>query len=141
MRFAVEHATPGRIRIRTADRISLEESRSLRLAILGIEGVTDVRFYRNTGSIAVFFSGPLDKLTAALAALDGTAIPASKEYPDTKPDSPFLDAGEIERRGLHPHFKRKMRTQILTEAFFDAVMPAPVQLLFHAVQLVRLEKM
>lgn len=44
MRFAVEHATPGRIRIRTADRISLEESRSLRLAILGIEGVTDVRF-------------------------------------------------------------------------------------------------
>lgn len=34
-----------------------------------------------------------------------------------------------------------MRTQILTEAFFDAVMPAPVQLLLHAVQLVRLEKM
>lgn len=140
MQFTVEHTSPGRIRIRTSGKISLKESRRLRLAILGIEGVTDVRFYQNTGGIAVFFKCPREALLAELAALDETGI-SSKEYPETHPDSPYLDSKEIKNRGLHPHFKRKMRNQILTEAFFDAVMPAPVQLLLHVVQLARLDKM
>ncbi|MBQ3975657.1 MAG: hypothetical protein II628_16040, partial [Lachnospiraceae bacterium] len=69
------------------------------------------------------------------------SCPGEAAYPSTDPESPFLDTEEIRKRGLAPHVKRKMRMQFLTEAAFDAVMPAPVQLAYHAIQLYRLEKL
>jgi hypothetical protein len=141
MQFSVKHRSPGRIRIRLASgKISLEESRKLRLSLLALPQVRDVRIFMNTGGTGIYYDGEEASLLEALKGLD-TACPAANAYPDTEPESPFLDAEEIRKRGLAPHVKRKMRMQFLTEAAFDAVMPAPVQLAWHAVQLYRLEKL
>lgn len=141
MQFSVKHRSPGRIRIRLASgKISLEESRKLRLAILALPQTTDVRIFRNTGGLGIYYEGSEESLIKALKGLDPSCL-GDAAYPRTDPESPFLDAEEIRKRGLAPHVKRKMRMQFLTEAAFDAVMPAPVQLAWHAVQLYKLEKL
>ncbi len=140
MKFTVEHRNPGRVRIRLAGGgLTPEESRAVRLALLRIPEVLDVRIYRATGGAGIFYSGEEAALLEHIREAEASPDPAA--YPDTEPESPFLNAEEIRRRGLDPHFKRKMRRHILAEAFFDVVMPMPVQLAYHAGQLIRLEKM
>ena len=95
--------------------ISLEESRKLRLAVLALPQTTDVRIFRNTGGLGIYYEGSEESLIRALKGLD-MACPGDAAYPSTDPESPFLDAEEIRKRGLAPHVKRKMRMQFLTEA-------------------------
>jgi len=141
MQFSVKHRSAGFIRIRlSSGKISLEESRKLRLAILALPQTKDVRIFRNTGGLGIYYEGSEESLIKVLKSLDPSCL-GDAAYPRTDPESPFLDAEEIRKRGLAPHVKRKMRMQFLTEAAFDAVMPAPVQLAWHAVQLYRLEKL
>ena len=141
MQYTVKHRAAGWIRIRLAKgKLTLQESRELRLAILALPQVRDVRLFMQTGGIGISYDGEEGPLLTALKDLD-PGRGACQAYPDTEPESPFLDTAEIKQRGLAPHVKRKMRMQLLTEAAFDAIMPAPVQLTYHAYQLYNLEKM
>lgn len=141
MKFSIEHKSRGRIRIRVpGGKISLAESRKIRLALLGIPEVTDVRIYQASGGVGVFYEGSCEALIAKMQALDVHAD-EHRQYPDTKPESPYLDADEIKKRGLAPHFKRKMRKQIIMEAAADVIMPMPLQLLYHVYQLRQIDKM
>ncbi len=141
MQFSVKHRASGFLRIRLlSGTISLEESRKIRLALLSLPQVRDVRIFMNTGGVCIYYEGEESFLLPALRQLD-PACPGETAYPDTGPESPFLDMAEIRKRGLAPHVKRKMRMQFMTEAAFDAIMPAPIQLSLHAYQLFRLEKL
>ena len=141
MEFTVKHKAAGWIRIRLPKgKITLEESRKLRMAVLALPQVEDVRLFMQTGGIGISFDGEAAPLLQALKAVDPDRDVCGA-YPNTEPESPFLDTAEIKRRGLAPHVKRKMRMQMLTEAAFDAIMPAPLQLAYHVIQLHKLEKM
>ena len=50
-----------------------------------------------------------------------------------------VDAKELSTRKLDPALKRKMRVRILAEAGADLLLPAPVQIVYHAWQLVTLK--
>ena len=47
----------------------------------------------------------------------------------------------MKKRKLDPELKRKLRMRILGETIADTVLPLPVQLAYHAYQMVTLKEM
>ena len=52
-----------------------------------------------------------------------------------------ISAEEMKKRKLDPELKRKLRMRILGETIADTVLPFPVQLAYHAYQMVTLKEM
>ena len=52
-----------------------------------------------------------------------------------------ISAEEMRNRKLDPELKRKLRMRILGETIADTVLPLPVQLAYHAYQMVTLKEL
>jgi hypothetical protein len=55
-------------------------------------------------------------------------------------ENAMISAEEMRKRKLDPELKRKLRMRILGETIADAILPLPVQLAYHAYQMVTLKK-
>ena len=75
---------------------------------------------------------------AGAKLLDGRDVPLFPSVEEALRNHK-VDAKELSTRKLDPALKRKMRARILVEAGADLLLPAPVQIVYHAWQLVTLK--
>ena len=103
---------------------------------LGIQTSIDA-VVKEEGSIAVnarMFSEIIRRLNCF--NFDNVQMMAEKEEENAR-----ISAEEMKKRKLDPELKRKLRMRILGETIADTVLPLPVQLAYHAYQMVTLKEL
>ena len=159
MKFTVEHETSSSMRIRMAgDKPSKRTGDAICAILSRTAGIHKVRVYPATKGL-IHHSLSRDALVGILEELDPETIrEAKQELKEERQEllhrlqriqDPHLleealrnhkvDAKELSTRKLDPALKRKMRLRILAEAGADLLLPAPVQIVYHAWQLVTLK--
>lgn len=160
MNFTIEHQTPGAMRIRMEGKKPSERTAAAICAILSrTQGIRDVRIYPATRGLRISYSMDRADVIRILRELDPETIREVKQEMKAEKrelleklqniQDPHLleaalqnhtvDSKELSTRKLDPELKRKMRQRILVEAGADLLLPAPVQLAYHAWQLVTLK--
>ena len=160
MKFTVEHETSSSMRIRMAgDKPSKRTGDAICAILSRTAGIHKVRIYPATKGLMIRHSLSRDALIGILEELDPETIrEAKQELKEERQEllqrlqriqDPHLleealrnhkvDAKELSTRKLDPALKRKMRMRILAEAGADLLLPAPVQIVYHAWQLVTLK--
>ena len=135
MNYRIEADTGHRIRIRLGvSRLTEEQAEILRYVFSGSGGVEKVTVYKNTAGCALEYSCSRE---AILAKLDQFRFENVRMMADEK--EKHISAEEMKNRKLEPALKRKLRLRILAETAADMALPAPVQLLYHAWQLITLK--
>lgn len=122
-----------RIRLYTG-RISDYQEEVLRFAFETIQDVTKVSVYHATGNIALEYKGDRDIILSKLRAFDYDNVTMMAEKLEKG-----IGMDEMMRRKLDPRLKRQLRMRILVESVADIVLPMPLQLGYHAYQLVTLK--
>ena len=139
MQYTIEAETNHRIRIRLGSRkLTEEQAKILKYAFSGIPGVTGVAIYRASAGCALYFDCDRAEIIRRLDAfrLDNVRMMAQKEE-----EAKTISAAEMRSRKLDPALKRKLRMRILGETVADALLPLPVQLAFHAYQMITLKEL
>ena len=92
----------------------------------------------NSAGCAITFTGDRREIIRRLNCFnfDNVQMMAKKEEEHAR-----ISAEEMRKRKLDPELKRKLRMRILGEAIADTVLPLPVQLAYHAYQMVTLKEM
>ena len=135
MQFRVVYETNHRMRIRLyTGRISDYQEEVLQFAFSAIDSVTKVTVYHATGNIALEYQGNRDLILEKLRAFDYDNVTMMAEKLEKG-----IDMDEMLRRKLDPALKQKLRMRILLETAADLVLPVPMQLGYHAYQLVTLK--
>lgn len=136
MRYEIAAKSRHRIRVRLdVPRLSEEQADILEEVFSDTAGVTGVTVYRATGGLALGYDCPCEEILRKLDAFrfENVVMMAAKL-------SPYISADEMKERKLDPRLKRKLRMRILAESVFDLAMPMPVQLGYHAWQMVTLRE-
>ena len=139
MDYRIEAETTHRIRIRICTRkLSEEQAKILKYAFSHAPGVSDVMVYKATAGCAITFTGDRREIIRRLDCFnfDNVQMMAEKEEENAR-----ISAEEMRKRKLDPELKRKLRMRILGETIADTVLPLPVQLAYHAYQMVTLKEM
>ena len=114
MDYHIEAETKHRIRIKIGIRkLTQEQANILRYTFSHAPGVTDVTIYRATGGCAITYNGDRGEIIRRLNAFNYDNVQMMAEKKD------------IEN----------------AEAVADAVLPLPVQLAYHAYQMVTLKQL
>ena len=94
--------------------------------------------YKASAGCAITFTGDRDEIIRRLNSFnfENVQMMAEKEEENAR-----ISAEEMRNRKLDPELKRKLRMRILGEAIADTVLPLPVQLAYHAYQMVTLKEM
>ena len=139
MDYRIEAETDHRIRIRIGTRkLTEEQSKILNYAISNAPGVTGVTIYKATAGCAITFTGDRREIIRRLNSFNLNNVQMMAEKKDK--ENAMISAEEMRKRKLDPELKRKLRMRILGETIADAVLPLPVQLAYHAYQMVTLKK-
>ena len=136
MQYRILHESDHRIRFRIyMTSISAQEAEVLRFAFSNIKGVTKVTIYQATGGCALEYSCCRDYLLERLDAfrMENVELLA-------KATQPSITAMEMRDRKLDPALKRKLRMRILAETAADILLPVPLQLGYHAWQMITLRE-
>ena len=135
MNYHIEAETKHRIRIRIGTRKLSEE---LKFAFSHAPGVSEVTVYKASAGCAITYTGDRSEIIRRLNSFnfDNVQMMAEKEEENAR-----ISAEEMRKRKLDPELKRKLRMRILGETIADTVLPLPVQLAYHAYQMVTLKEM
>ncbi|MBQ7535820.1 MAG: hypothetical protein IJT43_09425 [Stomatobaculum sp.] len=162
MKFTVEHETSSSMRIRLkGDKPSKRTGEAIHAILSRTAGIKNVRIYPATKGIFVRHSLDRETLIGILKELDPETIQEVKQ--ELKEERHELierlqriqdpqvleealqnhrvDVKELQTRKLDPELKRRMRIRIFVEAGADLLLPAPVQVVYHAWQLVTLKSL
>ena len=119
MKYRIVHESTHRIRIRMFEpRITAQQEEILLYAFSAIRSVRKVTVFRDTAGVAFDYDGDREEILS--------------------PAHGHIQLEEVKARKLDPALKRKMRMRILAETVADAVLPLPVQLGYHAWQMITL---
>lgn len=136
MQYRILHESDHRIRFRIyMTPISAQEAEVLQFAFSNIKGVKKVTVYQATGGCALEYSCSRDYLLERLNAfrMENVELLA-------KTTQPSITAVEMRDRKLDPALKRKLRMRILAETAADILLPVPLQLGYHAWQMITLRE-
>ena len=137
MKYRIECQTRHRIRIRLfTTRLSAEETKILEYAFSGIPGVTGVTVYRPTAGCALEYDCSQDEILRRLDRFRFENVEMLAKEEDSR-----INAEEMRARKLDPKLKRRLRTRILLETVADLALPAPVQIGYHAWQMLTLKNL
>ena len=139
MKYHIEAETKNRTRIRICTgKLSEEQAKILKYAFSHAPGVREVTVYKASAGCAITFTGDRREIIRRLNCFnfDNVQMMAKKEEEHAR-----ISAEEMRKRKLDPELKRKLRMRILGEAIADTVLPLPVQLAYHAYQMVTLKEM
>ena len=140
MRYHIEAETRHRIRIRIGIRkLTDEQAQILQYAFSRAPGVTGVTTYKATGGCAITYNCDRSEIVRRLNTFnyDNVQMMAEKKAVENA----RISSEEMKNRKLDPQLKRKLRTRILGEAIADALLPLPVQLAYHAYQMITLKEL
>ena len=137
MEFAIQHETSTYMRLRLRQgRFTRAEAEVLEYALGNLKGVSRIRMYPTSGSIAFSYEGGdrgRGRILEKLRALQFRNVEMfAHEIDDT------IDREELARRKLSPEIKEGLRKKILLETVADILMPLPIQVGYHVYQLVTL---
>ena len=139
MDYRIEAETDHRIRIRICTRkLTEEQSKILKYAFSNAPSVTGVTIYKATAGCAITYTGDRREIIRRLNSFNLNNVQMMAEKKDK--ENAMISAEEMRKRKLDPELKRKLRMRILGETIADAVLPLPVQLAYHAYQMVTLKK-
>ena len=140
MYYRIEAETKHRIRIRIGSRkLSDEQAKILKYAFSCAPGVTDVTVYKASAGCAITYTGDRSEIIRRLDSFNWDNVQMMAEKKDE--ENARISAEEMRNRKLDPELKRKLRMRILGETIADTVLPLPVQLAYHAYQMVTLKEM
>ena len=122
-----------RIRLYTG-RISDYQEEILQFAFNAIKGVRKVTVYHATGNIALEYTGNRDLILEKLKNFDYDNVTMMAEKLEEG-----IGMDEMMRRKLDPELKRRLRLRIVGETVADMILPLPLQLGYHAYQLITLK--
>ena len=139
MNYRIEAETTHRMRIRIGTRkLTEEQAKILKYAFSHAPGVTDVTVYKASSGCAISYTGDRSEIIRRLNCFnfENVQMMAEKEEANAR-----ISTEEMKKRKLDPELKRKLRMRILGETIADTVLPLPVQLAYHAYQMVTLKEM
>ena len=140
MNYHIEAETKHRIRIRIGTRkLSEEQAKILKFAFSHAPGVSEVTVYKASAGCAITYTGDRSEIIRRLNSFNFDNVQMMAEKKDE--ENARISAEEMRKRKLDPELKRKLRKRILSEAIADTVLPLPVQLAYHAYQMVTLKEM
>ena len=140
MRYHIEAETRHRIRIRIGIRkLTDEQAQILQYAFSRAPGVTGVTIYKATGGCAITYNCDRSEIVRRLNTFNYDNVQMMAEKKDE--ENARISAEEMRKRKLDPELKRKLRKRILSEAIADTVLPLPVQLAYHAYQMITLKEL
>lgn len=135
MQFRILNETNHRMRIRLyAGRISDYQEEILQFAFGAITGVKKVTVYHATGNIALEYTGNRNLILEKLKNFDYDNVTMMAEKLEEG-----IGMDEMMRRKLDPELKRRLRLRVVGETIADMVLPLPLQLGYHAYQLITLK--
>lgn len=134
MKYRIVHESTHRIRIRMFEpRITAQQEEILLYAFSAIRSVRKVTVFRDTAGVAFDYDGDREEILSRLDAFQYENVIRL-----APPAHGHIQLEEVKARKLDPALKRKMRMRILAETVADAVLPLPVQLGYHAWQMITL---
>ena len=154
MNYRIEAETTHRMRIRIGTRkLSEEQAKILKYAFSHAPGVSEVTVYKASAGCAITYTGDRSEIIRRLNSFnfENVQMMAEKEEANAR-----ISAEEMRKRKLDPELKRKLRIRILGETIADkrklririlgetiadTVLPLPVQLAYHAYQMVTLKEL
>ena len=137
MNYRIETENPSRIRIRIqAATLTKEQAEILKFALSAAPGVRNVTVYRATAGCAIEYRGERSEIIRRLDAFRFENVKMMAQKEETA-----ITASEMKNRKLDPALKRRLRLRILAETVADTVLPLPVQLAYHAYQMVTLREL
>lgn len=138
MQYRIESETKHRIRIRLGrSKLTGEQAKILKYALSGIPGVTGVTIYGASAGCALSFDCDRSEIIRRLDAFRFENVRMMAEKEET---AKTISRAEMKSRKLDPELKRSLRLRILGEAVADTLLPLPVQLAYHAYQMVTLKE-
>ena len=156
MKCKVVHETGGSLRVKILGRqLSYKEYEALHGLLEKAEGVQRIRTYWATGSIALNFRGDRERLLATIRGISEEDLAAAveenrralaelgkKEIEQNTPVD-FVDLKKLKKQGkkMSSLWKRRLNRRILIEAAADMILPAPVQVAYHAYQMLVLQSL
>ena len=135
MKYRIEHETKNRMRIHMyGGRITPAQAEILQFAFSSIHGVSKVTLYPATGGCAVEYNADRDYLIEKLNKFRYENVTIL-----TREEAQTINREELRLRKLDPALKRKLRLRVAIEAAADLLLPWPVQLGYHAYQMITLK--
>lgn len=132
MKYNICHDGSGYMRIRIdRGRISETEAEVLRFAFSRLKGLKAVMLYPATGGIGLRYSMTRDELIRRLDAFLYENVSFLAKEESRRRTIAGAGRGEV-------NCSRKKRRNILIEAIADSILPAPLQLAYHAWQYVQI---
>jgi len=140
MNYHIEAETKHRIRIRIGTRkLTEEQAKILKYAFSHAPGVSEVTVYKASAGCAITYAGDRREIIRRLDSFNFDNVQMMAEKKDE--ENARISAEEMKKRKLDPELKRKLRMRILGETIADTVLPLPVQLAYHAYQMVTLKEL
>ena len=140
MHYTNEHESSHSLRVRLdMKKIDPVLADILRCDLQTLPEVQKVIAYPSTAGLTIRFSGDKKPALEKLSKLSQDDLVFVKGLMETPGEETYFDMEELKRRRIDPVLKKKMRKRILAEAAADVILPAPVQIAYHAYQLYRLE--
>ena len=156
MKCKVVHETGGSLRVKILGRqLSYKEYEALHGLLEKTKVVQRIRTYWATGSIALNFRGDRERLLATIRGISEEDLAAAvvenrralaelgkKEIEQNTPVD-FVDLKKLKKQGkkMSSLWKRRLNRRILIEAAADMILPAPVQVAYHAYQMLVLQSL
>ena len=106
----------------------------MQYAFCAIKGVESVTVYRATASCAFVYNGDRELILKKLDAFNFENVTLL-----AKEESTLISAEEVRSRKLDPALKSRLRMRVLLETIADLALPVPIQLGYHAWQMITLK--
>ena len=151
MKCKVVHETGSSLRVKILGRqLSYKEYEALHGLLEKTEGVQRIRTFWATGSIALNFRGDRERLLATVRGISEEDLAKAVEenrraLAELGKNTPvdFVDLKKLKKQGkkMSSLWKRRLNRRILIEAAADMILPAPVQVAYHAYQMLVLQSL
>ena len=137
MKYRIEHETPHRIRLRlNTGKISAQQVEILRYAFGAMKNIRKVRIYPVTAGVVLEYETGREEILRKLDAFSYENVRMM-----TDESRPKINAAEMRERKLDASLKNRLRRRVLLETAADVLLPMPVQVAYHAYQLVTLKNL
>ena len=137
MKYRIEHETPHRIRLRlNTGKISGPQADILRYAFGAMKNIRQVKIYPATAGVTLEYETGREEILRKLDAFSYENVRMMTD--ETRPK---INAAEMRERKLDASLKNKLRRRVLLETAADVLLPMPVQVAYHAYQLVTLKNL
>ena len=137
MEYIIMHETSKYMRLRLRKgHITASQAEILRYVLEGQQGVSGIRIYPASGSISFSCEKEHGKILYKLKRLQFHNVEMFAKELDNR-----ISTEELSRRKLSPEVKNRLRRKVLIETVADLLMPVPLQVGYHAYQLVTLRNL